>query len=145
LGIARALIRIDALQSVVWTILSDFGGLSKWSPLVSKSASISPINHGLNCERTYDMHMLGSLTEKAIEWEEGTSYTVLVKGIPKLPYMTTKMFLREDSGQTEVLAETELQGDDSDLENMGPQIKRILQITLQGLKEYVETGRKMSP
>jgi len=145
LGIARALIRIDAPQSVVWTILADFGGLSKWSPLVSKSVSISPISHGLNCERTYEMNMLGSLTDKAIEWVEGTSYTVLVKGIPKLPYFTTKLFLREDSGQTEVFAETELQGEESDLANMGPQIKRILQITLQGLKEYVETGRKMSP
>ena len=89
--------------------------------------------------------MLGSLTDKAIEWVEGTSYTVLVKGIPKLPYMTTKLSLREDSGETEVFAETELKGDDSDLDNMGPQIKGILQITLQGLKEYVETGRKMSP
>lgn len=145
MAIARALIRINAPQSVVWTILADFGGLYKWSPLVSKSVSISPINHGLNCERTYDINMLGSLTDKAIEWIEGTSYTVLVKGIPKLPYMTTKLSLREDSGETEVFAETELQGDDSDLDNMGPQIKGILQITLQGLKEYVETGRKMSP
>jgi len=125
--------------------LADFGGLSQWSPLVSKSASISPINHGLNCERTYDMQMLGSITDKAIEWVEGTSYTVQVRGIPKLPYMTTKLSLREDSGQTVVLVETELHGNDSDLENIGPQIKGIMQITLQGLKEYVETGRKMVP
>ena len=145
MGIARALIRINALQNVVWTILADFGGLSKWSPLVTKSASTSPINHGLNCERSYDMQMLGSLTDKAIEWVEGTSYTVQVRGIPKLPYVTTKLFLREESGQTVVLAETELQGKDSDLESMGPQIKGIMQITLQGLKEYVETGRKMPP
>ena len=142
---ARALIRINAPQSVVWTILADFGGLSQWSPLVSKSASISPINHGLNCERTYDMQMLGTITDKAIEWVEGTSYTVQVRGIPKLPYMTTKLSLREDSGQTVVLVETELHGNDSDLENIGPQIKGIMQITLQGLKEYVETGRKMVP
>ncbi|MCH8022566.1 MAG: SRPBCC family protein [Thaumarchaeota archaeon] len=145
MGTARALIRINAPQSVVWTILADFGGLSQWSPLVSKSASISPINHGLNCERTYDMQMLGTITDKAIEWVEGTSYTVQVRGIPKLPYMTTKLSLREDSGQTVVLVETELHGNDSDLENIGPQIKGIMQITLQGLKEYVETGRKMVP
>ncbi len=91
------------------------------------------------------MQMLGTITDKAIEWVEGTSYTVQVRGIPKLPYMTTKLSLREDSGQTVVLVETELHGNDSDLENIGPQIKGIMQITLQGLKEYVETGRKMVP
>ena len=89
------------------------------------------------------MQNLGSIAEKAIDWVEGISYTVEVKGMRKLPYMTTKLALNEDSEQTVVLAETELQGIDSDLENIGPRIKGIMQITLQGLKEYVETGRKM--
>ncbi|MFQ6011501.1 MAG: SRPBCC family protein [Nitrososphaerales archaeon] len=143
MGVARALIRINAPQSVVWTILADFGGLSKWSPLVITSTSISPMNQGPNSERAYDMQMLGSLTETAIEWEEGTGYTVQVKGVASLPYLTTKMSLSEQGGQTVVLAESELRGNEPELETMGRKIKGILQVTLQGLKEYVETGRKM--
>jgi len=140
-------VQINAPKSKVWEIVSDFGNVSRWGPLVTQSATLSQNNKGLGAERSCEVLQLGRITEKVIGWDEGNSITIDVKGVPGVYSLVNQSKLSGEGDQTVVTSETEvdIKGTDEDKKGFEEQFHGALQLTVEGLKAYAETGQKMSP
>jgi len=139
-------IQIKLPPNKVWEILSDFGNIVKWGPTVMESVTISPSSQGVGTERRCEIIKLGTIFEKAVEWDEGNSMKIEIKGIPSITSMSQKFSLSSDADLTVVTGEmeVEVEGNDAERERLNERLQRALQMTLQGLKQYAETGQKMT-
>lgn len=139
--------KINAPKEKVWDALSDFGGIDKWAPNVAHSASLSPTSKGVGCERSCEIPQVGSLHEKIIEWNEGSGYKYEISAIPGTPVKSasTTWSTREESGQTvvELVSQYQLEGNEDGNKMFLEQTRMLINTTLAGLKQYVETGKKM--
>ncbi|MCZ6725563.1 MAG: SRPBCC family protein [Thaumarchaeota archaeon] len=140
-------VRINVPKNKVWEILADFGSVSKWGPIVNQSALISSSKQGVGTERSCDIQQVGSVTEKAIEWDEGNGYTFELKGVESIKSMITKFSLSAEGDQTIITADTEFESAGGEAEQKGLEhmVQGSLKLIVQGLKQYAETGQKMSP
>ena len=140
-------VQINVPKSKVWEIVSDFGNVSRWGPLVTQSATTSPNNQGVGAERSCEVLQLGSITEKVIGWDEGNSITIDVKGIPGVYSLVNQSSLSGEGDQTVVKLETEvdIKGTEEEKKGFEEQFHGALQLTVEGLKQYAETGQKMAP
>lgn len=140
-------VQINAPKSKVWEIVSDFGNVSRWGPLVTQSATLSQNNKGLGAERSCEVLQIGSITEKVIGWDEGNSITIDVKGVPGVYSLVNQSTFSGEGDQTVVTSETEvdIKGTDEEKKGFEEQFHGALQLTVEGLKAYAETGQKMAP
>jgi len=140
-------VQINAPKSKVWEIVSDFGAVSRWGPLVTQSATISQNNKGLGAERSCEVLQIGNITEKVIGWDEGNSITIDVKGIPGVYSLVNQSTLSGEGDQTVVTLETDvdIKGTEEEKKGIEEQFHGALQLTVEGLKQYAETGQKMAP
>ncbi len=140
-------VQINAPKSKVWEIVSDFGNVSRWGPLVTQSATMSPNNQGIGAERSCEVLQLGNITEKVIDWDEGNSIMIEVKGIPAVYSLVNKSTLSGEGDQTVLTSETEvdIKGTEEEKKGFEEQFYGAMQLTVQGLKQYAETGQKMAP
>jgi len=139
-------VQINLPKSKVWDILADFGNIVKWGPTVLESVTISSTSQAVGTERRCEIINLGTIFEKAVEWDEGNYIKIEVKGIPSINHMFTKFSLSGDAFQTVVTGETEVEAAGTEAERKGidERLQRALQLTIQGLKQYAETGQKMT-
>ena len=140
-------IQINVPKNKVWDIIADFGNVSKWAPIVTKSAAIGSSNQGVGAERSCEVIQMGTVTEKAVEWDEGNSVKYEVKGLPSVNSFFNKFSLEGEADQTEVRLEGEVDiaGTEEQRKGFEEQLQGAVQMTLQGLKQYAETGQKMTP
>ncbi|MCH7910422.1 MAG: SRPBCC family protein [Candidatus Hydrogenedentes bacterium] len=68
--------KVNVPAEKVWKILSDFGGVHKFHPLVERSPLKSDNNSGLGSTRVCHFYDKTSITEKVVKWNEGRGYTV---------------------------------------------------------------------
>ena len=110
-----------------------------------ESVTISPSSQGVGTERRCEIIKIGTIFEKAVEWDEGNNMKIEVKGIPSVISMFTKISLSSESDQTVVTGEMDVEVVGSETERKGfeERLQRALQMTIQGLKQYAETGQKM--
>lgn len=139
--------KINAPKERVWAVLADFGGIGKWAPNVAHSASLTAASNGVGCERSCEIPQVGSLREKIIEWDEGKGYRYEVSAIPGTPARSasTTWSTREEGDQTvvELASQFQLVGNEDDNKMFLEQTRMLMSTTLAGLKQFVETGKKM--
>ena len=140
-------IRINVPKNKVWEILADYGNVAKWAPIVTQSALIGSSKQGVGTERSCEVQQFGSVTEKVLDWDEGNSMRYEIKGIPSVNSMFTKLSLSSEADQTVVTGEMEVEvaGTEAERKGFEEQLQGMIQMTLQGLKQYAETGQKMTP
>ncbi len=110
-----------------------------------ESVTISPSSQGVGTERRCEIIKIGTIFEKAVEWDEGNSMKIEVRGIPSVNCLFTKFSLSSKADQTTVTGESEAEaeGTGPERERLDARLQRALQMTIQGLKQYAETGQKM--
>ncbi len=140
-------IQINVPKDKVWEIIADFGNAAKWAPIVTQSAIISSTNQGVGTERSCEVQQFGSVTEKVLDWDEGNSIRYEVKGSPLLNSLINELSLRGEADQTIVTVEGEadIPGTEAERKGFQEQLNEPVQISIQGLKQYAETGQKMAP
>ena len=142
-------ITIDAPVEQVWAVLADFGGVSKWNPMVSHSVTTSDDASGVGCVRTCEVSGMGRVTEEATEWVEGESLSVTVEGAPMLRSMSARMAVQPEGSGTRATMDAEFTvkfgpiGAVMAAVMMKPKLASTMREALGGLKHYVETGRKI--
>ena len=138
--------KINSPKEKVWEVIADIGGIQKWAPIVTHSATITPSNRGVGCERTCEIKDVGSIHEKVIEWNEENGYKYEISGIPGTPASSavTNWVLRLEGEQTvvEVTADFQLSGTEQENKSFLEQTTQLYLVALNGLKDYVE--KKMS-
>lgn len=76
---------IAAAQSEVWDKLADLGAIQDFNPGVKKSFYNTDIETGEGAGRICEFHGAGIVNEKAIQWEEGKSFTLKILPVEKIP------------------------------------------------------------
>jgi len=77
---------INASKERVWDVIADLGGIQNYNPSVKKSYYNTDIKSGEGAGRVCEFYPIGKVDEKATQWEEGKSYTLLINPIEKLPF-----------------------------------------------------------
>ena len=139
-------VQINVPKNKVWEILADFGNVYKWAPPITQSALTGSTTQGVGTERFCEVIQMGRATEKVLEWDEGNSIRYEIKGLPSVNSFINKFSLKGEADQTEVTFEGELDiaGTEAERKGFEEQLQGMVQMTLQGLKQYAETGQKMS-
>lgn len=81
-------VHIDAPTAHVWEILADFGAVYRFNPSVRSSHSTSEASTGTGATRHCDLAPMGSVEERIIDWNEGTSCTIEIFESSRLPSFT---------------------------------------------------------
>ena len=141
-------ILIDAPKKDVWNFVSDFGGIYKGNPMVSKSYLTSDQKTGVGTTRHCDMNMMGaSVDEKIIGWVEGESIKVDIyekKNMPMVGNMVADFSVHEQGKQTLLKAtmEYDMTGGMGDMMNAVMMKKMnvgVWEKLLAGFKKHIET------
>ncbi len=140
-------ISIDAPTDRVWSALSDFGGIDRWSPVINHSASVDGTERGVGPERACKVKgLFPDVVKRTMEWDEGHGYSFEIEGAPMLRKALSTWSIEATGDSTIVTARLEYQT------SMGPIgalmgatiMKRMmngnLRESLAGLKHHVETG-----
>ena len=142
---ATSEIRINAPKEKVWEVLADFGGVAKWAPPVQHSVSTTEANSGVGTERSCEVPGFGTVTERATEWQEGRRIGYDVKSDGPIKSAHNSFTLSPAGNETVVTIATdiEMSGSEADRIAMEGQLSQFIEVTLAGLKHYVETGEPM--
>ena len=140
-------VTINASKEKVWEVLADFSGVANWAPTISESRSTTEANGGVGAERTCRHVKMGNIEERIVAWEDGRSLSYDVfKGLPfpmKSLNNTWTVNAAGDHAIVSVAMEFRM--------GLGPlgvlpalmarlPMRKEMQVSLAGLKEYVETG-----
>ena len=140
-------IEIDATSERVWKVLADFSNVANWAPTITESRSTTEANGGVGAERTCNHEKMGTLEERIVAWEEGRSLSYdVIKGLPfpmKSLNNTWSVDAAGDNAIVSLVMEFRM--------GMGPlgtlpalmarqPMGKEMQVSLAGLKQYVETG-----
>jgi polyketide cyclase/dehydrase/lipid transport protein len=79
-------LKISAAKNDVWSVLADLGGIQNYNPTVKKSFYNTDLKSGKGAGRVCEFYPMGKVDEKATQWNEGNSYTLLIKPIEKIPF-----------------------------------------------------------
>lgn len=144
-------IRIDAPKDKVWAVLADFGGIQKFHPGLKSSHSTSEANEGVGATRQCVLKPMGTIQERIVEWKDGEEMLVEIyegKNMPPLDFEDTKARLsaRAEGDKTVVTMKMAYETKGLAGAAMNPVLKSQFSKTvpsiLQGLKYYVENGKK---
>lgn len=140
-------VAINASKEKVWEVLADFSGAANWAPTILESRSTTEANGGVGAERTCKHEKMGNIVERIVAWEDGRSLSYdVVKGLPfpmKSMNLIWSVNAAEDNAMVSAAMEFRM--------GMGPlgalpalmarpMMRKEMQVSLAGLKQYVETG-----
>ncbi len=138
---------INASKEKVWDVLADFGGAANWAPTISESGSTTEANGGVGAERRCKHVKMGYIEERIVAWEDGRSLSYdVIKGLPfpmKSMNVTWSVNAAGDNAIVSGAMEFRM--------GLGPlgvlpalmarlPMRKELQVSLAGLKQYIETG-----
>ena len=138
-------VQINAPTGKIWEAIADFGGVYKWSPVISKSYSTTEANGGVGAGRHCDTSF-GALKEQIVEWEEGRSFTIDGKTVLPMKYVRHHFSLSPTGNGTAVTGWLDFQmkfapvGALLDKLVLRREFRKALIRGLAGLKYHVETG-----
>lgn len=147
-------IRIDAPKDKVWSVLADFGGISKFHPGLRSSRSTSAASSGEGATRECELRPMGTIQERIVEWRDGEEMVIEIfqgKNMPPLDFTTTRAHLsaRADGEATLVTMAMQFRTKGALGAAMGPMLKaqfgKTVPNILRGLKHYVEQGERATP
>lgn len=79
-------LEINAPQERVWEVIANLGDIQNYNPMVKKSYYNTEIKSEVGAGRICEFQPMGKVDEKAIEWNQGKSYKLLITPIEKLPF-----------------------------------------------------------
>ena len=138
-------IEIDATADRIWEVLSDYGNVYKWAPIVAASRVLTASSTGLGAERACTIPGFGEVVETVTEWEDGSSLSYRVTGVPGVTDQQNRFSVTPEGDGSVVVLEV-------DLEMVAPEAQRapaelqfaaVMEVTLAGLRQYVETGESI--
>lgn len=77
---------IDAAQQAVWDKLADLGSIQDFNPGVKKSFYNTDMTTGEGAGRICEFHGAGIVNEKAVQWDDGKSFTLRIVPVEKIPF-----------------------------------------------------------
>ena len=134
---------IRSRASSVWEVLSDFGGIEKWSPVVVRSVSTTAANQGVGAARHCDLFPRGSVEEQIVEWDPEARLGINVDPAGPIRAQRSDFHIAADGGGTRVTMAIafELHSEATDrLEAIESALRAAAEGSIAGLKYYVETG-----
>ena len=143
-------VEINAPKNKVWPILADIGSVQIYNPGVAKSLSTSEAKTGIGASRHCDLLPMGSVEERVIEWEEGSSYKIEIYKGKIVPFLASAVFeLSENGESTNVKMTMDYKMKSGIMASlMGMMMKSKMAKTIEGvlvgLKHHVETGEEVS-
>ncbi len=142
-------IRINAPKEKVWAVLANLGAIESFNPMVEKSYYISESRKGIGATRTCEFKGGGVISERAINWREGESFTLEMhdgKKMPPFKKATGTQYVRSDGDGTIVGLTLEYDmkyGPVGSLMNVmlvKPKFSKVVPAILRGLKRELETS-----
>ena len=140
-------IEIDAPAERVWDVLADFSNVANWAPTITESRSTTEASRGVGAERTCNHEKMGTLVERIVAWEDGRSLSYdVIKGLPfPMDSLNNTWSVNAAGDATIVSLVMEFRM------GLGPfgglpafmalrPMRKEMQVSLAGLKQYVETG-----
>ncbi len=140
-------VAINAPKEKVWEVLADFGSASNWAPTVTESRSTTEANGGVGAERTCKHVKMGNIEERIVAWEDGRSLSYdVIKGLAFPIKSLNNTWTVNSAGDNATVSVT------MDFRmGLGPlgvlpalmarlSMRKGMQVSLAGLKQYVETG-----
>lgn len=151
--IIKQSIRVNKPKEEVWKILADLGGVSVFHPIVTHSYYSTKQLTDIGATRVCELGPKQSVSERAIEWREGESYTLAVdfiKGMkPPVRNMQAIISVRADGDGSIATIGMRYQpkfgimGMVMDRVMLRPQFGKMVPQILGGLKHYAETGEQI--
>ena len=140
-------VAIDASKEKIWEVLADFSGVANWAPTISESQSTTEANGGVDAERSCEHEKMGTIYERIVVWQDGHSLSYdVIKGLP------FPMKSLNNIWEVSALGDGALVTLTMDFRmKLGPlgflpalmarrPMRKEMQLSLAGLKQYVETG-----
>ena len=146
MGVVEEQVVIQRPSDEVWAVLSDFGNIHRWSPVVNHSEATNEVEGGVGCERSCAVGGFGSITERATGWDEDRQIAVVVEGAPMMREMAATQTLEPRGDETAVMMRVEYRSGFGPIGAlMGATMmkwvtRRNTRRTLEGLKQYVESA-----
>jgi len=152
-------LQISAPKEKVWAVIADLGGVYQFHSGVTSSHYTSDEKSGVGASRVCELppdpnnpNSVKAVAENATEWNEGESFTLDVKpkgeGDWSYKDFTGRLSLKEEGDGTMVTisANWEL-SDDAKVDDAAAQaqIEMLERMVLIGLKQFVETGKALTP
>ena len=143
--------RVDASQHRIWAVISDLENAAAWNPSIV-SAACRPSNaRGIGTRRTCFMEPSGRIDEEVTGWDEGRRIEMVVGRNGAIAGAVMSIEIAEDDEGAVVLATIDYRlaygplGPVMDVLMVHRQMGRMLERSLEGLKEHVEARSGSSP
>ena len=144
-------VAINASKEKVWEVLADFSGVANWAPTILESRSTTEVNGGVGAERTCKHEKMGNIEERIVAWEDGRSLSYDVfKGLPFPMKSLNNTWTVNAAGDNAIVSvEMEFRMGLGPLGVLPALMARLpmrkeMQVSLAGLKQYVETAEVVS-
>ena len=144
-------VAINATKEKVWEVLADFSGAANWAPTISESRSTTEANGGVGAERTCKHEKMGNIEERIVAWEDGRSLSYdVIKGLPFPMKSLNNTWTVNAAGDNAIVSvEMEFRMGLGPLGVLPALMARLpmrkeMQVSLAGLKQYVETAEVVS-
>ena len=142
-------ITVDSTPERVWDVLSDYTGISNWSPSVESAEGTSSNEQGLGAVRSCQVSGLGSIEETVVDWKDGDHLTIEITPFGPMKKSISTWSVRDHNGKTIVRARVEFQakfgliGLLMEKLIMRRKFSKVIGESLEGLRYYCETGEKV--
>lgn len=73
---------VDATPEAIWEVLADFGGISRWAPNVTHSATLSASTEGIGTARRVQAGR-NVLVETVTDWDPPSFLKYRIEGLPR--------------------------------------------------------------
>jgi hypothetical protein len=142
---------INVPATKVWEVVSDFGGVRHWHPMVETSPLLSDNNVGLGASRTCNFYDGNSVKELVTEYVDGEYMVVdILEGSMPMARAQAKISVRPDGDSAcEVLMEMDyvvkygIFGQLMDAMMMRRMMTGMLGKVLEGLEHHARTGEEI--
>ncbi len=88
---------VDASVQELWTILSDFGDISRWAPNVDHSCLMADQSDGVGTTRRIQAGRI-AVVELVSSWEPGVQLAYTIEGLPPIVRSLTNTWRLDDHG-----------------------------------------------
>lgn len=149
--IMESSITINASKETVWSVLANLGGVVNYHPFIDNSYYNTDATEGTGAGRVCEFNNGMKINERAIHWNDGTSYTLAIEFItgpvpPIKDIRGTLMVEQAEANTSKVTMRMDYKtrfgiiGKVMDRRMVQPQYGRMLDGIMAGLKHHVETG-----
>lgn len=141
-------IEVNAPAERVWEVVSDFGGVHKFHPLVETSPLLTKNDRGLGAKRRCEFYDKTSIVEEVTKWDEGKSYSVVISeaSMPLKRANATMRISPIDGDSSEVILAMDYEvkygpvGKLMDMFMMRRMMGKMFGKVLKGLAHHAATG-----